>query len=81
VKTHATKLQNPESGFGGFKKGFLFGGSSQKSKEEKAKKSKPEDDLPFIKAQDQHKNDQYKMPEVQAAMDASQAFLQNKGKF
>ena len=73
--------------FGGFKKGFLFSNTKpiskskstlKQTKVEEDKKGTSSDDIPLIKPK-QGSDQQWKMPEVQEAMKASQAFAQNKG--
>ncbi|ELU12371.1 hypothetical protein CAPTEDRAFT_228977 [Capitella teleta] len=76
VKSTDEAKKSSDGGFGGFKKGFLFGAPTQK---EEAKEKSKHDDIPFIKPKNPNaKNERLQMPEVQAAMDASEAFVKNK---
>ncbi|XP_033740783.1 uncharacterized protein LOC117327761 [Pecten maximus] len=72
-----------KGGFGGMKKGFLFGGSSSKSSPKKSaivkKETKTEsDDLTFIKKNEQESSSQFKFPEVEKAMSQTSSLLDNK---
>ena len=90
---HQTETQKTESETCcGFKKGFLLPktkADKSTTKEAKDIPSKPRDstnslepDIPFIKPKSQSSEDsQYRLPEVQRAMDASRSFLENKGTY
>ena len=90
---HQTETKKTESdSFCGFKKGFLLPkteADKSTTKEAKHIPSKPKDstnslepDIPFIKPKNQSSEDsQYRLPEVQQAMAASQSFLENKGTY
>ncbi|XP_074658463.1 uncharacterized protein LOC141911359 [Tubulanus polymorphus] len=71
-----TVKKDRSAGFAGMKKGFLL--SSSSSTKPKPKKSVEKDNIPFIKAKQETKESKYEMPEVQAAMQASQGLLSNK---
>ncbi|KAI0210987.1 hypothetical protein LSAT2_004218 [Lamellibrachia satsuma] len=87
---HQAERQHTHSDtFCGFKKGFLLpktNADKSTTKEVKSSNSKlrestniSEPDIPFIKPKSQSSKDsQYSIPEVQQAMDASRAFLENK---
>ena len=69
--------------FCGFKKGFLLAPQNKNTKhsETNATKGKQKCDITEIKPKKDYKKDEsLAMPEVQQALNASQAFLHNKGK-
>jgi len=90
--------QQPQSsGFGGMKKGFLFGGSTkpkantsgQNSKSETtvqktATKTKPKtlEEIPFVKKNEQAQQSNFRFSEVQDAMNkTTEKLMQNKGTY
>ncbi|KAK6171508.1 hypothetical protein SNE40_019684 [Patella caerulea] len=62
--------------FGGMKKGFLFGSSSN-TKKNKSKSVSNTDDIPFVKSKEPEKSD-LNLDEVQEAMKASENIFQNR---
>ena len=77
-----TKSAEKPATFGGMKKGFLFGGSSKSPDKHLSKNTQQSTDHTLlIKPKDPESKDrQHEIPEVQQAMNASQSFLQNKGR-
>ena len=90
---HQSETTKTESEtFCGFKKGFLLPKTEADKSTTKEAKHIPsklrdstnslEPDIPFIKPKSQSSEDsQYRLPEVQQAMDASRSFLENKGMY
>ncbi|XP_071801021.1 uncharacterized protein [Asterias amurensis] len=85
-----TKLVAPSGGFGGMKKGFLFGGPSNKtvtssgkskaSSVKSAQKSRVVEEMPVIRPKEGSgdSKDRYRLDEVQEALKATAPLLQNK---
>ncbi|XP_060067681.1 uncharacterized protein LOC132547893 [Ylistrum balloti] len=73
-----------KGGFGGMRKGFLFGGTSSKSTPKKStavnkKETKTDsDDLTFIKKDEKESSAQFQFPEVEKAMSQTSSLLDNK---
>ncbi|KAK4315813.1 hypothetical protein Pmani_012970 [Petrolisthes manimaculis] len=69
--TERQKHQSSTTGFGGMKKGFLFGGGAGKEPRTKKTMSKAANDIPMIRAQPEKSS--LVLKEVQEAMDANNA--------
>ena len=54
--------------------------TSTKDKNVKTSCAKQAEDIPFLKAKSKEERSPLEMPDVQSAMSASEALLQNKGK-
>jgi len=74
---------NRNAGFGGMKKGFLFGSCSKTSSASKTPNSLTQlpkhEDIPFIKAKKDVTDSQHRFDAVQQAMQINEAFAMNKG--
>ncbi|XP_013408030.1 uncharacterized protein LOC106172003 [Lingula anatina] len=87
ASSHEKKSVSKDAGgFGGFKKGFLFGGSpdtKSKPKQSTTNDSKTvnndttNDSIPYLKPKET-KEKEYEIPEVQTAMKSAESLLQNK---
>jgi len=71
-----------DGGYGGLKKGFLFGAGTRVKQTKKQPAKLPDTDsneLELITPKKSSKEDQYRFEEVQQAMRLNESLLQNKG--